>query len=149
MKDTRWKSQKEGLKVEQASEACGVDASGRSLTSVGEPLHIIAGGAERRLGFRAFGDGDRRAAGENPAGATICQRIDVIEFNDNGTAMEDVTEMTLPMDSARCRSVVPGPEADLCSAVDEGTIHKLTPANRLQRPDPTAPLRLCFPLPPR
>ncbi len=43
--------------------------------------------------------------------------------------MVDVTEMTLPMEPARFRSVVLGPDGSLYTAVDEGTIHKLTPAN--------------------
>ncbi|QFT63300.1 sorbosone dehydrogenase family protein [Roseivivax sp. THAF30] len=60
-------------------------------------------------------------------GTPIGQRIDVIEFNDEGTEVEDVTEMTLPMDSARFRSVVLGPDGSLYTAVDEGSIHKLTP----------------------
>ena len=64
-------------------------------------------------------------------GTPIGQRIDVIEFfNDDGTLLvEDVTEMTLPMESGRFRSVVLGPEGSLYTAVDEGTIYKLTPSN--------------------
>ena len=61
-------------------------------------------------------------------GTPIGQRIDVIELTDD-LQVEDVTEMTLPMESARFRSVVLGPDGSLYTAVDEGTIHKLTPAN--------------------
>jgi hypothetical protein len=39
-------------------------------------------------------------------GTPIGQRIDVIEFNEDGTAVVDVTEMTLPIPSGRFRSVV-------------------------------------------
>lgn len=60
-------------------------------------------------------------------GTPIGQRIDVIELNDAGTEVVDVTEMTLPMESARFRSVVLGPDGSLYTAVDEGMIHKLTP----------------------
>ncbi len=59
-------------------------------------------------------------------GTPIGQRIDVIELDDN-LEVVDVTEMTLPMDSARFRSVVLGPDGSLYTAVDEGQIHKLTP----------------------
>ena len=64
-------------------------------------------------------------------GTPIGQRIDVIQFYDDGGTLvvEDVTEMTLPMESGRFRSVVLGPEGSLYTAVDEGTIYKLTPGN--------------------
>ncbi len=62
-------------------------------------------------------------------GTPIGQRIDVIELSEDGTAVVDVTEMTLPegMESGRFRSVVLGPDGSLYAAVDEGMIHKLTP----------------------
>jgi glucose/arabinose dehydrogenase len=60
-------------------------------------------------------------------GTPIGQRIDVIQFNEENTDVMDVTEMTLPMDPARFRSVVMGPDGSLYTAVDEGIIHKLTP----------------------
>lgn len=59
-------------------------------------------------------------------GTPIGQRIDVVELTDDLT-VEDVTEMTLPMESARFRSLVLGPDGSLYTAVDEGQIHKLTP----------------------
>ncbi|MGR3465796.1 PQQ-dependent sugar dehydrogenase [Limimaricola sp.] len=62
-------------------------------------------------------------------GTPIGQRIDVIEFNEDGTEVMDVTEMTLPMEPGRFRSVVLGPGGSLYAAVDEGMIHKLTPGN--------------------
>ena len=61
-------------------------------------------------------------------GTPIGQRIDVIELTDD-LKVEDVTEMTLPMESGRFRSVVLGPDGSLYTATDEGFIHKLTPAN--------------------
>jgi hypothetical protein len=57
------------------------------------------------------------------------QRIDVIHFNDDNTDVEDVTEMTLPMDPGRFRSVVMGPDGSLYTSIDEGTIYKLTPGS--------------------
>ncbi|WP_299737470.1 PQQ-dependent sugar dehydrogenase [uncultured Roseobacter sp.] len=60
-------------------------------------------------------------------GTPIGQRIDVIQFNDDNTDVEDVTEMTLPMESGRFRSVVMGPDGSLYTSIDEGTIYKLTP----------------------
>jgi glucose/arabinose dehydrogenase len=60
-------------------------------------------------------------------GTPIGQRIDVIQFTEDGTAVEDVTEMTLPMDSARFRSLVLGPDGALYTSVDEGMIHRLAP----------------------
>jgi glucose/arabinose dehydrogenase len=58
-------------------------------------------------------------------GTPLGQRIDVIELDEEGTAVVDVTEMTLPMESARFRSLVLGPDGALYAAVDEGEIHKL------------------------
>ncbi|SHJ44953.1 Glucose/arabinose dehydrogenase, beta-propeller fold [Palleronia salina] len=60
-------------------------------------------------------------------GTPIGQRIDLIEFTEDGTEVLDVTEMTLPMEPGRFRSVVLGPEGSLYTAIDEGTIYKLTP----------------------
>ncbi len=60
-------------------------------------------------------------------GTPIGQRIDVIELSDDGTSVVDVTEMTLPMEAGRFRSLVVGPDGSLYAAVDEGMIHKLTP----------------------
>lgn len=60
-------------------------------------------------------------------GTPIGQRIDVIQFNDDNTDVEDVTEMTLPMEPGRFRSVVMGPDGSLYTSIDEGTIYKLTP----------------------
>lgn len=61
-------------------------------------------------------------------GTPIGQRIDVIELDEDNSVV-DVTEMTLPMDSGRFRSLVQGPDGSLYAAVDEGIIHKLTPSN--------------------
>lgn len=62
-------------------------------------------------------------------GTPIGQRIDVIKFSDDLSEVEDVIEMTLPMAPGRFRSVVQGPDGSLYTAIDEGTIHKLTPGN--------------------
>ncbi|TGD63989.1 PQQ-dependent sugar dehydrogenase [Tabrizicola sp. WMC-M-20] len=63
-------------------------------------------------------------------GTPIGQRIDVIEMSNgqDGIAVVDVTEMTLPMEAGRFRSLVMGPDGSLYAAVDEGVIHKLTPS---------------------
>lgn len=62
-------------------------------------------------------------------GTPIGQRIDVFELSNDGKEVFDVTEMTLPegMEAGRFRSLVVGPDGSLYAAVDEGTIHKLTP----------------------
>lgn len=60
-------------------------------------------------------------------GTPLGQRIDVIQLSDDGTEVLDVTEMTLPMDPGRFRSLVLGPDGSLYAAVDEGMIHKITP----------------------
>ena len=61
-------------------------------------------------------------------GTPLGQRIDVIQLDDE-LSVVDVTEMTLPMEPGRFRSLVLGPDGSLYAAVDEGTIHKLTPSN--------------------
>jgi glucose/arabinose dehydrogenase len=63
-------------------------------------------------------------------GTPIGQRIDVIQLDEEGTAVVDVTEMTLPMAPGRFRSVVMGPDGSLYASVDEGMIHKLTPGGQ-------------------
>ncbi|MFP7673570.1 PQQ-dependent sugar dehydrogenase [Marivita sp. S0852] len=81
----------------------------------------------------AWGDWDGAMAvgimGIGFGGTPIGQRIDVIELieEDGSLKVEDVTEMTLPMESARFRALVLGPDGSLYTAVDEGQIHKLTP----------------------
>lgn len=62
-------------------------------------------------------------------GTAMGQRIDVIQLEDDGVTVADVTEMTLPqpMEPGRFRSLVQGPDGSLYVAVDEGDIHKLTP----------------------
>lgn len=60
-------------------------------------------------------------------GTPIGQRIDVIELSEDGQSVVDVTEMTLPMDAGRFRSLVQGPDGSLYAAVDEGEIHRMTP----------------------
>ncbi|MFT6301403.1 MAG: glucose/arabinose dehydrogenase [Pseudomonadales bacterium] len=60
-------------------------------------------------------------------GTPIGQRIDVIELSEDGTSVVDVTEMILPMEAGRFRSVVQGPDGSLYTAIDEGMIHRLEP----------------------
>lgn len=60
-------------------------------------------------------------------GTPLGQRIDVLQLSEDGTEVLDVTEMTLPMDPGRFRSLVTGPDGSLYAAIDEGTIHKITP----------------------
>ncbi|MEL6840026.1 MAG: PQQ-dependent sugar dehydrogenase [Pseudomonadota bacterium] len=60
-------------------------------------------------------------------GTPIGQRIDVIELDEDGRSVIDVTEMTLPMEPGRFRSLVQGPDGALYAAVDEGEIHRLDP----------------------
>ncbi|MBG6176980.1 glucose/arabinose dehydrogenase [Labrenzia sp. EL_208] len=60
-------------------------------------------------------------------GTPLGQRIDVLQLTDDGTEVIDVTEMTLPMEAGRFRSLVVGPDGSLYAAIDEGMIHKLTP----------------------
>lgn len=69
------------------------------------------------VGFMGIGFGD------TPVG----QRIDVIDIAEDGLSVHDVTEMPLPMPSARFRSLVQAPDGSLYAAVDEGEIHQIIP----------------------
>lgn len=60
-------------------------------------------------------------------GTPLGQRLDVVQLTEDGTAVVDVTEMTLPMEPGRFRSVVLGPDGALYTAIDEGLIYKLEP----------------------
>lgn len=60
-------------------------------------------------------------------GTPLGQRIDVIQLTEDGTEVVDVTEMTLPMEPGRFRSVVSGPDGGLYAAIDEGVIYKIMP----------------------
>jgi aldose sugar dehydrogenase len=59
-------------------------------------------------------------------GTPIGQRIDVIELDDD-LSVVDVTEMTLPMEPGRFRTLVQGPDGNLYTATDAGMIHRLIP----------------------
>lgn len=59
-------------------------------------------------------------------GTPLGQRIDVMQLTEDGTEVVDVTEMTLPMEAGRFRSLV-FHGGSLYAVVDEGMIHKLTP----------------------
>lgn len=78
-----------------------------------------------------WGDWDGKLAvgvmGIGFGGTPIGQRIDVIELSADGLSVVDVTEMTLPMPTARFRSIVQGPDGSLYTAVDQGEIHQLIP----------------------
>ncbi len=60
-------------------------------------------------------------------GTPLGQRIDVMQLSEDGTEVLDVTEMTLPMEPGRFRSLVSGPDGSLYAAIDEGVIYKITP----------------------
>ncbi|MEL6678580.1 MAG: PQQ-dependent sugar dehydrogenase [Pseudomonadota bacterium] len=60
-------------------------------------------------------------------GTPLGQRIDVVQLTEDGTEVFDVTEMTLPMEPGRFRSLVSGPDGSLYAAIDEGMIYKITP----------------------
>ncbi len=60
-------------------------------------------------------------------GTPVGQRIDVITLSKDGMSATDVTPMALPMAAGRFRSVVQGPDGNLYTSVDEGTIYKLIP----------------------
>jgi glucose/arabinose dehydrogenase len=59
-------------------------------------------------------------------GTPIGQRIDVFELDDD-LQVVDVTEMTLPMDPGRFRTLVQGPDGSLYVALDRGEIVRMTP----------------------
>jgi glucose/arabinose dehydrogenase len=59
-------------------------------------------------------------------GTPIGQRIDVFELDDD-LQVVDVTEMTLPMDAGRFRTLVQGPDGSLYVALDRGEIVRMTP----------------------
>jgi glucose/arabinose dehydrogenase len=78
-----------------------------------------------------WGDWDGRMVvgimGIGFGGTPVGQRIEVIELTADGNEVATITQMTLPMESGRFRSLVQGPDGSLYAAVDGGTIHKLTP----------------------
>ena len=78
-----------------------------------------------------WGEWDGRLAvgimGIGFGGTPVGQRIDIIELGDDGTSVSDVVSISLPMAAGRFRSVVQGPDGNLYTSVDEGTIYKLSP----------------------
>ena len=60
-------------------------------------------------------------------GTPLGQRIEVVQLTEDGSEVMDITEMTLPMEPGRFRSLVVGPDGSLYAAIDEGMIHKITP----------------------
>ncbi|MEX0603235.1 MAG: PQQ-dependent sugar dehydrogenase [Marinobacter sp.] len=77
------------------------------------------GGWDGRLviGFLGIGFG----------GTPVGQRINLIDIAQDGLSVNDVSELPLPMGSARFRSIVQGPDGDLYTLVDEGDIYRITP----------------------
>lgn len=69
------------------------------------------------VGFMGIGFGD------TPVG----NRIEIIDMADDGRSVNDVTEMPLPMDPARFRTLTQGPDGNLYAVVDEGNIYRITP----------------------
>ncbi|MEM6971215.1 MAG: PQQ-dependent sugar dehydrogenase [Pseudomonadota bacterium] len=61
--------------------------------------------------------------GDTPSGV----RIDVVDIAADDASVNDVTAMDLPMEPARFRSIVLGPDGSLYAAVDLGDIYKLSP----------------------
>ena len=60
-------------------------------------------------------------------GTAVGMRIDVADLADDDMSVKDVSSMSLPMPAGRLRSGVQGPDGSLYTAVDGGTIYKLTP----------------------
>lgn len=60
-------------------------------------------------------------------GTPVGQRIDIVDLAEDGLSVNDVTEMALPMESGRFRSLVQGPDGNLYAAIDEGDIYRITP----------------------
>lgn len=83
------------------------------------------------LSGEAWGDWDGAMVvglmGIGFGGTPLGQRIDVIQLTEDGTEVFDVTEMTLPMEPGRFRSLVSGPDGALYAAIDEGIIYKIMP----------------------
>jgi len=50
----------------------------------------------------------------------------VIALTEDGEAVTSVSQMHLPMGSARFRSLVQGPDGALYAAVDEGDIYRIS-----------------------
>jgi aldose sugar dehydrogenase len=60
-------------------------------------------------------------------GTPVGQRIDIIDIAEDGLSVNDVSEMPIPMESGRFRSLVLGPDGDLYAAIDEGDIYRIAP----------------------
>ena len=60
-------------------------------------------------------------------GTPVGQRIDLIDLAEDGLSVNDVSEMPLPMEPGRYRSVVLGPDGNLYAAMDEGEIYQIVP----------------------
>ncbi len=60
-------------------------------------------------------------------GTPVGNRIDIIDLADDGLSVHNVTEMPLPIEAARFRTVVHGPDGSLYAVVDEGVIYRISP----------------------
>ena len=59
-------------------------------------------------------------------GTPVGQRIDIMDLSEDGHSTNSVTEMPVPMEPGRFRSLVMGPDGALYAAVDEGEIYRIT-----------------------
>lgn len=59
-------------------------------------------------------------------GTPVGQRIDVIDIAEDGLSVNDVSEMSLPMEPGRFRALVQAPDGSLYAAIDEGDIYRIT-----------------------
>lgn len=60
-------------------------------------------------------------------GTPVGNRIDLIDVADDGKSVNDVTEMPLPMDPVRFRTISQGPDGDLYVVAGEGKIYRISP----------------------
>ncbi|NWN90280.1 PQQ-dependent sugar dehydrogenase [Marinobacter adhaerens] len=77
-----------------------------------------------------WGDWDGRLVvsfmGIGFGGTPVGQRINVIDLAADGPTVQDITEMPMPMRSARFRGLVMGPDGALYVTTDEGQVHRFT-----------------------
>ncbi len=60
-------------------------------------------------------------------GTPVGMRLDVVDLTEDGSGVNEVSTMSLPMPAGRFRSVVTGPDGALYAAVDGGDIYRLAP----------------------
>ncbi|MTI63866.1 PQQ-dependent sugar dehydrogenase, partial [Methylophaga sp.] len=78
-----------------------------------------------------WGDWEGRLAvgfmGIGFGGTPVGNRIDLLDIADDGKSVNDVTEMPVPMEPGRFRTLVQGPEGDLYAVMDEGMVYRISP----------------------